>query len=73
MHFETETDLSLHQWEILRLLCRPAHIRRTINRQALAPLIELGLAEWHAELPVVTATGRRVLIRGAAKLLDLAA
>ena len=73
MHDDTETELSLPQWEILRLLCRPAHVRRTINRQALEPLLELGLAEWHAELPVVTPTGRKVLVRGAAKLLDLAA
>jgi len=73
MHLETETDLSLDQWEILKTLCRPAQGRRVINRQFLAPLIELGLAEWHNELPVLTTRGRRVLIRGAAKLLDLAA
>jgi len=66
-------DLSLDQWEILKVLRQPPHERRAINRSPLVRLIELGLAAGNAESVVITSMGRKVLIRGSAKLLDLAA
>jgi len=73
MDAEIDYDLSLDQWRALRALRLPPRERRIVNHSVLARLIELGLAAWAAESPVITVTGRKVLIRGSAKLLDLAA
>jgi len=73
MDAEIDYDLSLDQWQTLRALRLPPHKRCIVNRSVLALLIELGLAAWTAESAVITPTGRKVLIRGSAKLLDLAA
>jgi len=73
MDAEFDFDLSLDQWEMLRALRLPPHQRRANMRPDLERLITLGLATWMAESPVITATGRKVLIRGSAKLMDLRA
>jgi hypothetical protein len=74
MDAEFDFDLSLDQWEMLRALRLPPHQRRRANMQpGLERLMTLGLAAWMAESPVITATGRKVLIRGSAKLMDLRA
>jgi hypothetical protein len=43
------------------------------SRPVLAELMALGLAAFKDERPVITAKGRKVLVRGSEKLLDLAA
>lgn len=73
MDAEFDYDLGLDQWELLKALRLSPHERRVVNRSRLAQLMDLGLAAWNAESAVITAMGRKVLIRGSAKLLDLAA
>ena len=73
MDAELDCELSPEQWEMLKALRSPAADRRTTSRRALAELITLGLAAFRDERPVITAKGRKVLVRGSEKLLDLAA
>lgn len=73
MDAEIEYDLSVDQWEMLKALRLPPHERRLVNHSALVRLLDSGLAAWNAESAVITSVGRKVLIRGSAKLLDLAA
>ena len=45
-----------------------------MNRFAVDSLITLGLAAMNGDAPVITSTGRKVLVRGSSQLLlDLAA
>jgi hypothetical protein len=73
MDAEFDYDLSADQWETLKTLRLPPRERSVINPAALAQLAALGLAAVNGEQPVITQTGRKVLIRGSSKLLDLAA
>jgi hypothetical protein len=71
MNAELDCELSPDQWEMLKALRSPD--RRAPSRPALAELMALGLAAFKDERPVITAKGRKVLVRGSEKLLDLAA
>jgi len=73
MDAEFECELTPEQWEMLKALRSPAADRRMTSRPALAELMTLGLAAFKDERPVLTAKGRKVLVRGSEKLLDLAA
>lgn len=73
MDAEFDFELSPDQWEMLKALRIPAPDRRMTSRPVLAQLMALGLAAWNDERPVITAKGRKVLVRGSEKLLDLAA
>ena len=73
MDAEFDYDLTQDQWETLKALRLPPRERRVVNRPVVAQLIRLGLAAVQDEAPVITPTGRKVLIRGSSKLLDLAA
>jgi len=73
MDSELDCELSHDQWETLKALRSPAPDRRVTGRLVLAELMALGLAAFKDEKPVITARGRRVLVRGSEKLLDLAA
>ncbi len=73
MDAEFDYQLSPDQWEMLKALRGPAIEARMASRLALAELIGLGLATFAGERPVLTAKGRKVLVRGSEKLLDLAA
>jgi len=73
MDIETFPDLGLEQWEILKALRLPLHQRRRVDPLVLAQLFELGLAAGCPQTPAITERGRRVLIRGSIRLLDLAA
>jgi hypothetical protein len=73
MDVELDYDLTADQWEVLKALRLPARERCAINRLALAQLTTLGLVAFLDELPAITPRGRRVLIRGSSKLLDLVA
>jgi hypothetical protein len=50
-----------------------ARDRRIVNRFIVDQLIRLALAEIIDGVPVLTSIGRKVLVRGSSKLLDLAA
>jgi hypothetical protein len=73
MDAEFDCELSPDQWETLKALRSPAPDRRMTSRPVLAELMALGLAAFKDERPVITAKGRKVLVRGSEKLLDLAA
>jgi hypothetical protein len=71
MDAEFDCELSPDQWEMLKALRSPD--RRMTSRPVLAELMALGLAAFRDDRPVITARGRKVLVRGSEKLLDLAA
>ncbi len=73
MDAEFDCELSPDQWETLKALRSSASDRRLPSRLILAELITLGLVAFKDERPVITAKGRKVLVRGSEKLLDLAA
>jgi hypothetical protein len=73
MNAELDYDLTPDQWETLKALRMPASARRALNRAALDELVALELATIREGFPCITPTGRKVLIRGSSKLLDLAA
>ncbi|HEU0145603.1 MAG: hypothetical protein V7634_121 [Bradyrhizobium sp.] len=68
-----DRELTHDQWEALKALRGPARDRRPVNRLLLDQLISLGLAETIDGAPRMTDAGRKVLIRGSSRLLDLAA
>ena len=73
MSEEFDYDLTPSQWEALKALRTPAAKLRA-SRYAIESLIALDLAAMNGDTPVLTATGRKVLIRGSSLLLqDLAA
>ena len=72
MDTEFDHELSPDQWEMLKALRLTATDWR-IRRPIVAELVTLGLAAFEDERPMITAKGRKVLVRGSEKLLDLAA
>jgi hypothetical protein len=72
MDAEFDCELSPDQWETLKALRLPAQEART-SRLVLAELMALGLVAFKGEVPMITPKGRKVLVRGSEKLLDLAA
>ena len=74
MNEEFDYDLTPSQWETLKALRTPASKLPRISRHTIDGLIALGLAVMHDDVPAITATGRKVLVRGSSLLLqDLAA
>jgi ribosomal protein S19E (S16A) len=73
MSLEFDYDLKPDQWETLKALRISSVESVQPNRQVLQELIGLGLAELQRDRPVITQRGRRVLVRGSTRLLDLAA
>jgi hypothetical protein len=73
MHPEFEYDLTLDQWETLKALRTPGAMPRRSIRHQLEGLIALELVMMCEDLPLLTTRGRRVLIRGSSRLLDVAA
>ena len=70
---ELDFDLTPGQWDTLKSLRSTAFGRRALNNVALQQLVKLGLAELVDGSPVLTSTGRKVLVRGSSSLLDVAA
>jgi hypothetical protein len=70
---ELDYDLTPAQWDALKSIRRTAFGRRALNQGVLQQLVGLGLAELVDGSPVLTSTGRKVLIRGSSSLLDVAA
>jgi hypothetical protein len=73
MNAESDHDLTPDQWEVLKMLRLPASRRRAVNRFVVERLIALQLAALIDGHPVITPQGRKVLVRGSSRLLDVAA
>ena len=73
MNTELDHDLTPDQWETLKALRTPVSMPRRLNRHVLESLVRLELAEMHGDFPAITAKGRKVLVRGSSRLLDVAA
>jgi hypothetical protein len=73
MSTEFDYDLTPHQWEAMRTLRLPASRRGSVNGFVVDGLIALGLVTVADEPAVLTEKGRKVLVRGSSRLLDLAA
>ena len=71
MSVEFDYDLTPDQWEALKALRAPA--RLSSSRFAFEQLIALELAAIDDGRPVMTSMGRKVLVRGSSRLLDLVA
>jgi hypothetical protein len=70
---EHDDDPTPEQWEALKALRAPASMSSTVNPLVLGELIALGFAATRGDLTVITPSGRRVLVRGSPRLLDVAA
>jgi len=74
MNDEFDYELSPDQWEALKNLRNAASRPTRMNRFVVDRLIALGLAAMNGcNVPVITSGGRKVLVRGSSRLLDLAA
>jgi ribosomal protein S19E (S16A) len=74
MQDEFDYDLTPGQWEALKAVRTAASRRPIIGRYAIESLVALGLVAMNGDAPVITQTGRKVLVRGSSQLLlDLAA
>jgi hypothetical protein len=73
MNAESDHELTPDQWEVLKMLRLPASRRRSLNRFVVEGLIALQLAALIEEHPVITPQGRKVLVRGSSRLLDVVA
>ncbi|MFC5325460.1 hypothetical protein [Bradyrhizobium oligotrophicum] len=73
MNAEFEHELTPDQWETLKALRIPARERRRLNGVIVDQLASLGLAVINNEAAEITAAGRKVLVRGSSRLLDVAA
>jgi hypothetical protein len=73
MDADIDYDLTPDQWETLKALRATMPQCRALSRSVVAQLIALDLAAMRGDLPVMTASGRKVLVRGSCRLLDVAA
>jgi hypothetical protein len=73
MSAEFDHDLTTDQWEVLKMLRLPVSRRRTVSRFVVERLIALQLVALIDEQPFITPQGRKVLVRGSSRLLDVAA
>ena len=73
MNAEFDYDLTPDQWETLKALRAPAAKVGALHRSVIDQLVALELAAMRDDLPVITSTGRKVLVRGSSRLLDVAA
>lgn len=73
MNDESDFDLRPDQWETLKALRAPVASRVGSSRLLLDDLLALGLVIMSDDMPVITAKGRKALIRGSFRLLDAVA
>ncbi|MGJ4947932.1 hypothetical protein [Bradyrhizobium sp. HKCCYLS20291] len=73
MNAEIEHELTPDQWETLKALRIPARERRRLNGMIVNQLAALELASISDGIAEITKMGRKVLIRGSSRLLDVAA
>ena len=69
---DSEIDLVLDrsQWETLKALGAPDVDRRPVDKQAIERLVAASLAEMRDGRPVITAMGRKAVVRGSPSLWD---
>jgi len=73
MSNDFDFELSSDQWEALRALRNPVSNGRLPKAFVVKSLIELGLVAIDDGVPAMTPAGRKALVRGSCRLLDLAA
>jgi hypothetical protein len=73
MNTELDHDLTPDQWETLRSLRTPVTLPRKSSRHVLEGLVALELVAVSGDFALITTKGRKVLIRGSSRLLDVAA
>lgn len=73
MNDDFDFDLSREQWEALRTLRNPLSNGRLAKAYLVESLVKLGLVVVDDDVPAMTPTGRKVLVRGSCRLLDLVA
>jgi hypothetical protein len=73
MNDDVEFDLSPDQWEALKALRNPVSNGRLSKAYLLEGLVKLGLVVITDGVPAMTEFGRKVLVRGSCRLLDLVA
>jgi hypothetical protein len=73
MNDDVDFDLSHGQWEALKALRNPVPNDRLLKAYFLESLVKLGLVRINDGLPAMTPAGRKVLVRGSCRLLDLVA
>jgi hypothetical protein len=73
MNNDIDFDLSPDQWEALRTLRNPVSSGRLSKAYLIESLVKFGLVVVNDGVPVMTVTGRKALVRGSCRLLDLAA
>ncbi|MBJ7407501.1 MAG: hypothetical protein JHD07_31045 [Bradyrhizobium sp.] len=73
MSNDVDFDLSPDQWDALRTLRNPTSSCRPSKAPLIESLIKLGLVVVNDGVPAMTPTGRKVLVRGSCRLLDLVA
>jgi hypothetical protein len=73
MDTEFDYDLTPDQWETLKALRKPEAMPPTSSRRHLESLVALELVAMCSDFPVITDRGRKALIRGSSRLLDVVA
>jgi hypothetical protein len=73
MSNDVDFDLTPDQWEALRTLRNPVSNGRLAKAYLLDGLVKLGLVVVSDGVPAMTPIGRKVLVRGSCRLLDLVA
>ena len=73
MSNDVDFDLSPDQWEALRTLRSPVSNGRLSKAYLVEGLVRLGLVVVNDGVPAMTQTGRKVLVRGSCRILDLVA
>ena len=73
MNTEIDYDLTPAQWDALRELRTPGFAFSISNRITLEELAALQLAVIVDNRPILTPRGRKALVRGSSRLLDVAA
>ncbi|MBR0689021.1 hypothetical protein JQ612_09050 [Bradyrhizobium manausense] len=73
MNDDFDFDLSPDQWAALRTLRNPLTNSRLSKAYLVDSLVKLGLVVIADGVPAMTPMGRKALVRGSCRLLDLAA
>jgi hypothetical protein len=73
MNAEFDYDLTSDQWEALKSIRLPASKRRLLKRSIVESLVALQLVVIRDNVPVITSSGRKALVRGSPRLWDVAA